>query len=122
MAILQDHHRKNFNDVNKRLGFASDEHMFKMSHAAFENDRVVFAADPANGHIAGKSIPVASIAELKRLSGIPQDGEDDHVNYPEPLLKLKSTNPGLLSGEGMNDEMRNHIAKAAAAYILGKPE
>src|SRR5688572_8429633 len=121
MATLQDHHRKNFMEVNKRLGLAPDEHMFKMSHEAFKSDQVVFAADQASGDIIGKSIPIASIAELKRLSGVPHDNDDNHVNYPASLTSLKSAGAAV-TRENMSDEMRNHIAMAAAAYILGDPE
>jgi len=121
MATLQDHHKKNFMEVNKRLGLTPDEHMFKSSHAAFNNDKVVFAADQAGGDIIGKTIPVASIAELKRLSGVPYDAKDDHIEYPAPLLKSGLT-AKTLKREDLDNDSMELIQKAASAYILGNTE
>lgn len=120
MATLQDHHKKNFMEVNKRLGLSPDGHMLKASHAAFENDRPFFDAGQASSHIVSKSIEVASIAELKRLLGLPNDRGDDHVDYPDSLDTFKSTSPESLTG--ISNEMKGQITKAATAYVLGNPE
>lgn len=122
MATLQDHHRKNFMEVNKRLGLSPDEHMLMASHTAFENERGLFDAGQASGHIVSKSIEVASIAELKRLLGLPNEGGDDHVNYPDPLDAFTGTNHVSLTGDGISNEMKGQITKAATAYVLGNPE
>ncbi|MCL7986623.1 hypothetical protein M8998_01590 [Sphingobacterium sp. lm-10] len=122
MKNLEDHHKKNFIEVNERLGLAPDEYMFKMSHGAFENDTVVFADDLSNGHIIGKSISVASIAELKRLSGVPNDGEDDHVVYPVKGMLGSSANEAAITKQNITEDMKNEMTKAASAYVLGDPE
>lgn len=122
MATLQDHHKKNFMEVNKRLGLTPDEHIFKSSHAAFNNDKVVFAADQASGDIIGKTIPVASIAELKRLSGVPNDGKDDHIDYQEITLLKSGLTAKNLKREDLDNDSMQLIQKAASAYILGNSE
>jgi len=123
MSTLQDHHKKNFMEVNARLGLESQGNLLKASSndVFAKKDVIVFGADKANSDIVGKVVPVASIAELKRLSGIPSDVDDAHVNYPEPIAQL-SKDTANLKEAGISDNLKEQIGKAASSYILGNPE
>lgn len=116
MANLQDHHKKNFMEVNARLGLETEKQMLKTASDVFaKKDVVVFGADQSSD-IVGKTVSVANIAELKKLSGTPYDAKDDQVEYPEKPSKM------LKAGGDISDRVREDISKAAAAYILGNPD
>ncbi|MEN2399370.1 hypothetical protein GKZ90_0006250 [Flavobacterium sp. MC2016-06] len=118
MNNLQEHHKKNFEEVNERLGLTSENEVLKSlsNDILAKKDTIVFGADEASCDIVGKVIPVPHIAELKRLSGVPSDGDDTHVQYVEkPAVKYNSS-------KNISDSEKEDIAKAATAYILGDPE
>lgn len=117
MNNLQDYHKKNFIEVNERLGITPKEQLLKSStdDVFAKKDVIVFGSDKATSDIVGKVVPVASIAELKRLSGVPADADDSHVEYPEKTA-------GLLKTSDSSDSQREDIAKAASSYILGNPD
>lgn len=118
MNNLEDYHKENFKEVNARLGLASEEQVLKSStdDVFGKKDTIVFGADPSSCDIVGKVIPVANIAELKKLSGIPSDVDTSHIDIPEASPKT------LTSNEGISDSAKEDIAKAASAYILGNPD
>ncbi len=128
MPALNEHHQQNFRAANARVGLAPDDFMFTMDHPAFQKDVVVFGGDPTTSDIVGKVVAVASIAELKKLSGLPLSGEDDHILYPEELSKVL---PARLGAENFTRDHLFHsdyagvaenIRAAATAYILGQSE
>lgn len=123
MNTLQEHHKKNFTEVNARLGLDSQKHVLKASSndVFAKKDVIVFGADKANSDIVGKVVPVASIAELKRLSGIPSNVDDAHVDYPAPMTKMLKGIESL-QAEGISDDLKDEIAKAASSYVLGQPD
>ncbi len=118
MSNLQDHHKKKFKEVNERLGLASEIEVLKssISDVLVKKDTIVFGADELSSDIVGKVIPVGSIADLKKLSGIPYDADDSHVIYPDNFANKLSVE------EGISESMKEEITKAATAYILGNPD
>lgn len=117
MNNLKDYHKKNFNEVNERLGITPTENLLKSStdDVFAKKDVIVFGSDKATCDFVGKVVPVASIAELKRLSGVPADADDSHVEYPEKTA-------GQLKTADSSDSQKEDIAKAASSYILGNPD
>ncbi|OZG72735.1 hypothetical protein BTA51_14525 [Hahella sp. CCB-MM4] len=122
---LSDTEAKAFADVNQRLGMGANETTFCQDHIMSKGSGPVhMSSDPLASHIPPKIIPVASIADMNKLVGIPDTNDDSHVEYPEParqehLNLLKSANSTDEFHRSVTPEMHENIRKAATAYVLG---
>src|ERR1700761_1612210 len=130
MASLSESHKENFIAGSARLGFSQQETSFDMSHPAFENDAVTFGSAESGADIVGKKVPVASIADLRKLANIPVHHEDAHVTYPEALTNvLNGAEPTgspaeMLAAVAPNYKavLQYNVKTAAVAYLVGQPE
>ncbi|OZG73938.1 hypothetical protein BTA51_09155 [Hahella sp. CCB-MM4] len=122
---LTETEAKAFAEVNQRLGMGPTDTTFTQEHMLAKGSGPVhMSSDPLASHIPPKIIPVASIAEMNKLVGIPDYYNDSHVDYPPPLPQehlnqLTAANSTEEFRQSVSPEMHENIKKAAVAYVQG---
>ncbi len=129
MDFLTDQQRANFASFNQRLGLAPDEliHDTTEQHAqlkAVNDGPVIISSNPGESHIPVKIVPVGSIAELNKMVGLPDNGDDSDVHYPDPLPEhqtslLQTANSRAELFAGLDDSTFETVKKAATAFLMG---
>ncbi len=128
MDFLTDQQRANFASFNQRLGLASDELTHDtaaqtMTQAAHDGP-VIISSNPGESHIPVKIVPVGSIAELNKMVGLPDDGDDSDVFYPDALpghqtKLLQTANSKAELFSNLEDSTFENVKQAATAYLMG---
>jgi hypothetical protein len=91
---------------------------------------VVFSSDPEDSHVPPTLVQVSSIAQLKRMVGVPDEHyeagmySDRAIDYPDPLpravAELVDTARNKCDLEyRLSDEHFEHVRRAAHAYMHG---
>lgn len=130
MHALNDQQRRRLSVEIARLGVAPIQSNVDTTIAQSKKEaprqHIVLSSDPLESDVPPHIIAVGSIAELNRMAGAPDDGDDAHVQYPPaPPLTLKAlagaqTSEAALSGD-MDGTMLHQVRMAATAYLMGNP-
>ncbi|PPL03110.1 hypothetical protein [Parapedobacter indicus] len=129
MSELNEQQMGRFNAVNARLGLAPAQSTHATNARVKDfvaKQHVVLSSNPAESDIPPYLIAVGSIAELNKLAGAPDDGDDTDVVYPPAAsahLTAKAEQPltrAQLIGS-LDDDTLADLKTAAAAYLKGNP-
>ncbi|MBV8256145.1 MAG: hypothetical protein JO154_26355 [Chitinophaga sp.] len=127
MNTLTQAQKDNHALVNQRLGLAPDAHLTlsaQIKNIQQQKKDLVFSSDPLESDVPPVHVNVGSIAEFKKMVGVP-DGEDDsHVVYPEPMADHHRQLMGSVGSKGellgrMDDQLHEKMRQAAYAYVMG---
>lgn len=119
----QDNHAS----VNQRLGLPADAHLTlskQIKSIQKQKKNLVFSSDPLESDVPPVHVSVGSIAEFKKMVGVPDDQDDSHVNYPSSLsdyhrqlITSVGSKAELLSR--MDEDLHDKMRQAAYAYVMG---
>jgi hypothetical protein len=123
-----------FQEEMTKLGIAHDalSHEGEFSTGSTPGPTII-SSNPEESHIPPTMIPINSIADLKRLRGVPDEHytsmgfSDSVVDYPE---ELPAERFGLMDEaadvcalrEQLTPEEQDQIRQAAEAYVMGNSE
>ncbi|RAJ80352.1 hypothetical protein CLV59_105461 [Chitinophaga dinghuensis] len=127
MNTLTQAQKDNHASVNQRLGLAPDAHLTlsnQIKSIQQQKKNLVFSSDPLESDVPPIHVSVGSIAEFKKMVGVPDGNDDGHVTYPDPLadhhrqlMSAVGSKAELLSR--MDDQLFDKMQKAAYAYVMG---
>jgi len=135
MDFLTKEQQASFAATNALLGLGPKEFTAELSKKAQKalSSKVIMSDDPSESDYLPHIISVASIQDLRRLSGMPpidkvpknsKSNPDKEPDYPPPPtakdIKLLDTGKANFRAE-MDKDLRDRIGLAAHAYILGNP-
>jgi len=127
MNTLTQAQKDNHASVNQRLGLAPDVHLTlnkQIKSIQQQKKNLVFSSDPLESDVPPIHVSVGSIAEFKKMVGVPDDQDDSHVNYPSPLedqhrqLMASVGSKAELLGR-MDEDLHDKMRQAAYAYVMG---
>lgn len=114
----------NYASVNQRFGLEALAGTYDLIEHTGTN--LFFSGDALQSSIVPKLISVDSIAEMNRLIGSPDTGDDSSIEYPDAfpadksdLLAKVNSKQALLNL--IDDQIRANLGKAARAYVTGNP-
>jgi hypothetical protein len=130
MDYLNDEQKALFAANNSLVGLGPTEFTAQLSDeelAALPSTRIM-SNNPDESHFPVYQISVASIAEMRKIAGFPEEYVDtggEQPDYPPPPTAEEiSLVTGYSSGLKLqiNEDLKHRIEKAAQAYVMGNPD
>ncbi len=129
MSELNEQQKRNFEAMNTRLGLAPTQSTIATAANAKKSapkQHIVLSSDPGESDVPPHIIAVGSIAELNKMVGAPDNGDDSHVQYPPapPAQFTARAKQPISRAEligGMDENSLNNLKMAATAYLKGNP-
>lgn len=129
MDNLTEEQRAKFAAKNALLGLGPNEYtvQFSEENIASLPKELVFSSNADESHFLPHYVPVASIAEMRRIAGFAEEYEDKGQQEPDypaapsgEELDLANSDSANISGT-LGAELRDRIRRAAEAYVAGDP-